>query len=66
MPILLLLLVVMVPVVYYLTSPPHCRYFLNPINTFWLGYVYFAAIQPALRLDEWVALYGTMQQVMSA
>lgn len=58
MPILLLLLVVSVPVFYYVTSAERFRFFLNPINTFWLGYVYFAALEPALRLGDWVSLFG--------
>ena len=33
-------------------------HFLNPVNSFWLTYVYAGAVQPFLSGRDWIAFYG--------
>ena len=33
-------------------------HFLNPVNVFWLAFVYAGVVQPLLAADEWIAFYG--------
>jgi oligosaccharide repeat unit polymerase len=33
-------------------------YFLNPINSFWLTFIYVGVIQTGLARNEWIAFYG--------
>ena len=33
-------------------------HFLNPVNSFWLTYVYAGVVQPLLSADDWIAFYG--------
>ena len=33
-------------------------HFLNPVNVFWLAFVYAGVAQPLLTDDEWIAFYG--------
>lgn len=58
MSLILQLLVFCVPVIYWLTCEADFRYFLNPLNTFWLGYLYFAVAEPVLTWDQKISLYG--------
>ena len=33
-------------------------HFLNPVNAFWLSFVYAGVVQPLLSDDEWIPFYG--------
>ncbi|RYX82800.1 oligosaccharide repeat unit polymerase [bacterium] len=57
---LLLLLIVVVPVfsLYKEWKDRGGWYFLNPINSFWLTFIYAGAVQPALARADWVSFYS--------
>ena len=55
---ILLLAIVAIPV-YSLYADHRARgwYFFNPINSFWIAYLYAGAVQPFLARDKWIAFY---------
>ena len=55
---ILLLAIVALPI-YSLYADHRARgwYFFNPINSFWIAYIYAGAVQPFLARDKWVAFY---------
>ena len=56
----LLLAIVAVPI--YSLVQDHKQnggwYFFNPINSFWIAFIYAGAVQPFLSRDKWIPYYG--------
>ena len=55
----LLLAIVAVPVYsLYLDHKARGWYFFNPVNSFWLAFIYAGAVQPFLGRDKWIPYYN--------
>ncbi len=55
----LLAAIVAVPIYsLYLDHRARGWYFFNPINSFWVAFVYAGAVQPFIGRDKWIPFYG--------